>query len=184
MYCIINLLQTRDVECIVLWITTNRGRGMHCIMNLVQTRNAFGVPEIESTCFPLVLKIVPNIFRLLKILFYYLLLYGKRGMSGSRETSCYHRPRPAWTWSEWMTNKSWYFTCIQWVSNHYKVLSDIHSIKDINSPILETVPLCVVTMHAWILIKSRISADIAYDKSILAYRLSVKFHRHANPELK
>ncbi len=41
-------------------------------------------------------------------------------------------------------------------------------------------------MYAWILIKARISADtigryIGHDKSISAYRLSVKFHRYANP---
>ncbi len=40
--------------------------------------------------------------------------------------------------------------------------------------------------YAWILIKAGISADtigryIGYDKSISAYRLSVKFHRYANP---
>ncbi len=40
--------------------------------------------------------------------------------------------------------------------------------------------------YAWILTKARISADtigqyIGHDKSISAYRLSVKFHRYANP---
>ncbi len=43
--------------------------------------------------------------------------------------------------------------------------------------------------HGWLLIKARISADnigryIGYDKSISAYRLSVKFHRYANPNYK
>ncbi len=41
-------------------------------------------------------------------------------------------------------------------------------------------------MTTWILINAMISADtngqyIGYDKSISAYRLSVKFHRYANP---
>ena len=44
-------------------------------------------------------------------------------------------------------------------------------------------------LYAWILIKARILADsigryIGYDKSISAYRLSVKFHRYANPGYK
>ena len=35
MHCIINLLQTGDLECIVLLISANWRRGMHCIKNLV-----------------------------------------------------------------------------------------------------------------------------------------------------
>ncbi len=45
---------------------------------------------------------------------------------------------------------------------------------------------CWYIDYAWVLYKARISADaispyIGYDKSISAYRLSVKFHRYANP---
>ena len=48
-------------------------------------------------------------------------------------------------------------------------------------------PICNTSDYAWILIKARISADtigryIGYDKPILAYRLSVKFLRYANPD--
>ena len=47
---------------------------------------------------------------------------------------------------------------------------------------------CIISDFAWILIKARISADtigryIGYDKSISPYRLSVKFHRYANPDM-
>ncbi len=43
----------------------------------------------------------------LKILSYYYYHYGKRGMSGSRGTSCYHGQQPAWTFIDNRTNDLW-----------------------------------------------------------------------------
>ncbi len=64
----------------------------------------------------------------------------------------------------------------------YEISADIAHIGKTDISVSVIIP----ADNAWILIKARISADsigryIGYDNSILAYRLSVKFHRYANP---